>query len=53
MKEARKTGNIVIRENSKRSSRDESNKLKPIPPPNQDPKKITQTKIEANFELQK
>jgi hypothetical protein len=56
MKEAKKIGSFNIRdmrENSKRSSREEPNKTKSSLMSDIDKKRRTQPKLEANFELQK
>lgn len=53
MKEAKKIGNMVIRENSRHSSRAETKKLKPIQLPAQESKRVTKQKIDIPNELAK
>jgi hypothetical protein len=54
MKETRKLGNLIIREGSKRTTREEANKTKTTSLSEQPERKRTAPpKMDSNFELQK
>lgn len=51
--QTRKLGNLIIRDGPKRTSKEEPNKTKTSMMSEQDKKRLTQPKLDSNFELQK